>query len=261
MTAKKDHWTRDQVLVALNLYTQLPFGKLDENTPIIRDIAPLLGRSPGALSMKLNNLASLDPAITSTGRVGLSGCSNLDKQVWAEFMADPERVGEESQELMDALVGGTPLSALSSQAEKDLPTISTEEQTTGTSVVKVRRGQAFFRRAVLASYQGRCRMCGLRTPRLLVASHIKPWNADVTNRLNPENGLCLSAIHDRAYDLGFISVRPDLTIAVSEELAADTGEFSKEVLLGLAGRKIELPNKFHPRPAFLEWHLSNVFRI
>lgn len=260
MAGRTDLWTREQVLVALNLYTQLPFGKLDENTPIIREIAPLLGRSPGSLAMKLNNLASLDPAITSTGRAGLSGASTLDKQVWAEFMADPERIGEESQELMDALVEGTALSSLSSRAEEDLPPATSEAQTTATALVKIRRGQAFFRRAVLSSYQNRCCMSGLQTRQLLVASHIKPWNADVANRLNPGNGLCLSAIHDRAYDLGYISVRPDLTIAVSKELLADESSLAKDALVGLEERKIELPSKFHPDPTFLDWHYSTLFR-
>lgn len=260
MASKTEHWTREQVLIALNLYTQLPFGKLDERTPVIQDIAPLLGRTPGALAMKLNNLASLDPAITSTGRAGLSGRSKLDEQVWAEFMADPEAVGQASQELMDALVEGTSLFSLSSLAEIDLPVAATEEQTTGTSVVKVRRGQAFFRRAVVASYQGRCCMSGLQTARLLVASHIKPWNADIANRLNPENGLCLSALHDRAYDLGFISVRPDLSIAISAELKADESMFAKEVLFDLAGKTIVAPHRFRPNPEFLAWHYANLFR-
>lgn len=47
-------------------------------------------------------------------------------------------------------------------------------------------------------------MSGLAEPRLLIASHIVPWSKDKTNRLNPSNGLCLSAIHDRAFDQGFI---------------------------------------------------------
>lgn len=260
MARKTNHWTREQVLVALNLYTQLPFGQLDENTPLIREVAPLLGRSPGALAMKLTNLASLDPDITASGRVGLKGCSKLDEQVWAAFTTDRENTVQESQALMDALVKETPLASLSSEAELDTPPVATEDQTTGTSQLKIRRGQAFFRRAVLASYRSRCCMSGLQTPRLLVASHIKPWNKDVGNRLNPHNGLCLSALHDRAYDLGFISVRPDYTIAISADLEQDGSEFTSGVLCGLKGAAIDLPGKFRPDKTFLEWHYAEVFR-
>lgn len=261
MPAPHTHWTREQVLVALNLYCQLPFGRLDAKTPVIVKVAGLLGRSPGALAMKLSNIASLDPAITATGRSGLSGRSALDEQVWADFRANPEQIALESQELMDALVLGTDLQEqLASDAEFDAMAPATEAATSSLATIKVRKGQAFFRRAVLASYHDECCMSGLRIKRLLVASHIKPWNADVSNRLNPQNGLCLSALHDKAYDLGFISVRPDFTIAVSQEVAADPSQLIADSLVALKDQPIWLPNRFQPDKDFLDWHFSTLFR-
>ncbi len=72
------------------------------------------------------------------------------------------------------------------------------EGKTTTAIVQVRVNQARFRRAILASYNATCCMSGLRVPKLLVASHIVPWSIDTQNRLNPSNGLCLSALHDHA---------------------------------------------------------------
>ena len=71
-------------------------------------------------------------------------------------------------------------------------------------VVKVRVNQSFFRNTVLASYENKCCITGISIPDFLVASHIIPWSKDEKNRLNPENGLCLNSIHDKAFDKGFI---------------------------------------------------------
>jgi len=92
-------WTKEQLKLAFYLYCQLPFGKLDMRTPKVISLAKLIGRTPGAVAMKLNNFASLDPAITSTGRKGLEGASNLDREVWAEFHADWEKLAVECIQL------------------------------------------------------------------------------------------------------------------------------------------------------------------
>ena len=72
-----------------------------------------------------------------------------------------------------------------------------------------RVGQRLFRDAVLTAYNARCCITGLAVYRLLVAGHIMPWREDPSQRLNPANGLCLSALHDRAFDIGLITIRPD----------------------------------------------------
>lgn len=65
--AERLAWTRQQLLVAFSLYCQTPFGKLHSRNPEIIKYADLINRTPSALAMKLTNIASLDPAITSTG--------------------------------------------------------------------------------------------------------------------------------------------------------------------------------------------------
>ena len=119
--------------------------------------------------------------------------------------------------------------------------------------------QHFFRRAVLSSYRGRCCMSGLSEPRLLIASHIVPWSRDKTNRLNPSNGLCLSAIHDKAFDKGLISLTDDLRVMLSNDLVARDEPFIKVTFLPLQGHQIEVPERFRPEPAFLARHRAEVF--
>jgi predicted restriction endonuclease len=54
-------------------------------------------------------------------------------------------------------------------------------------------------------------LTGIDEPELLRASHIIPWNRceSDTERVNPENGLLLSALWDAAFDRGLVSFADD----------------------------------------------------
>ncbi|MCG3171790.1 MAG: hypothetical protein CALGDGBN_03488 [Pseudomonadales bacterium] len=52
-------WSREQLKLAFHLYCQLPFGRLHSGNPEIIELAAVIGRTPGALAMKLVNFASL----------------------------------------------------------------------------------------------------------------------------------------------------------------------------------------------------------
>lgn len=106
-----------------------------------------------------------------------------------------------------------------------------------------------------------CCMSGLSEPRLLVASHIMSWNRSNENRLNPKNGLCLSVLHDKAYDRGLLTVRPDYSTAVSSEISKlRDDKFIQDTLIPCHGKQITMPEKFHPEPHFLTWHNENIFK-
>ena len=79
-------WTTEQLKLAFHLYCQLPFGKLHSRNAEVINLGQLLGRTPSAVAMKLVNFASLDPAITGTGRTGLPGASRLDREVGTNSM-------------------------------------------------------------------------------------------------------------------------------------------------------------------------------
>lgn len=102
-------------------------------------------------------------------------------------------------------------------------------------------------------------MSGLSEPSLLIASHIIPWSKDRENRLNPSNGLCLSAIHDKAFDQGFLALSDEFRIIVSGALYRRNDEFIKRVLLPLEGKRIELPERFVPDIRFIKKHRNDVF--
>lgn len=247
-------WSRDQLKLAFYLYCQLPFGKLHSKNPDIRKLADRIGRSPAAVAMKLSNFASLDSSITSSGRKGLKGASQLDREVWDEFHTDWERLAADCAALQSAL-DGTDGGLLD---ERDaLPENFTGQ--TRLAYVEQRIKQDFFRRAVLSSYRGRCCMSGVDVPRLLVASHIVPWSKDAGNRLNPRNGLCLSAIHDRAFDQGLITLTDDLRVLVSRSLRESANEFTRATFAALHQREIERPERFAPDRAFLDWHRDQRF--
>src|SRR5690606_30443246 len=166
--------------------------------------------------MKLTNLASLDTQITASGRKGLPGASALDRAVWNELQADWDSTALAASESYARLLGQQPAGG---QDEETDVWIHAEGRTR-TALVRLRANQHLFRRAVLNSYKSTCCISGLSDERLLIASHIVPWRADHHNRLNPQNGLCLSALHDRAFDLGLIAVSPDYRVLVSPELNA-----------------------------------------
>jgi len=250
-----NRWTKEQLKLAFHLYCQLPFGRLHSRNPEIIQLAKLIGRTPGAVAMKLVNFASLDPAITGTGRAGLGNAGSLDKEVWAEFHADWEKLAMECEMLRRNLDDAAP-------PDDEADELLIPEDYSGETrrvVTEQRIKQNFFRRAVLSSYRGRCCMSGLSEPRLLVASHIVPWSKDKANRLNPSNGLCLSAIHDRAFDKGLITLSDDFKIVVSEELKRKDEPFIREVLLPLNGRTIEPPERFAPQTEFIAWHRKELF--
>jgi putative restriction endonuclease len=73
--ARGKPWTHDELMVGMNLYCKLPFGQLRHGNPLVIEVAERLGRSPSSLSMKLCNLASLDPFHQERGIKGLSSDS------------------------------------------------------------------------------------------------------------------------------------------------------------------------------------------
>jgi len=254
-----NRWTKEQLKLAFYLYCQLPFGKLHSRNPEIIRLAGLIGRTPGAVAMKLVNFASLDPAITSTGRKGLAGASNLDREIWSEFHADWEKLALECA-LLNAQLRKNNITEAS--IELDVTEQAGLQDFTGETkrvLTEQRIKQHFFRRAVLSSYRGRCCLSGLSDARLLMASHIVPWSNDKANRLNPSNGLCLSAIHDKAFDRGLISISDDYEVMLSEQLKQNEDAFVSQIFLPLEGRRIELPEKFIPSTAFLTRHRNEIF--
>lgn len=266
--APRVDWTRAHYLIALNLYCKLPFSHFDSKKPIIKEVAERMGRSPGSLAMKLGNLASLDPVHLARGVSGLSNASNQDKAMWHEFQTDRALLVPESEQLLHDLFTEDNDSEvdflqrdkvrLEPTPKLTVPTGPTES----TATVKVRRGQQFFRQSILNAYGVRCCISGINVPRLLVASHIKPWHDFLNERLDPRNGLCLSSLHDAAFDSGLITLDDKLSVVLSKRLKKFFPQPALEQsFVPFEGQRIHLPDKLaEPSHDFLSYHRKEVFQ-
>jgi putative restriction endonuclease len=250
----KTNWSREETIVALNYYCKIPFGSIHTRNPEIGKIANLLGRTPASIVMKLGNFGSFDPELKKRGVKGLINASKLDKEIWDEFNNNWEELAYKSELLISNLLGKS-LDAIESPAVKDLP-IGRERE----SLVKTRVNQNFFRSTILASYHNRCCITGLNIPKLLVASHIIPWSKSEKDRMDPRNGLCLNALHDKAFDKGLITITPEFKILVSSHLLDIKPEdIFEKFFHDLNGGKMILPDRFVPHREFLEYHNKEIF--
>lgn len=139
----------------------------------------------------------------------------------------------------------------------------TKEGEDVTSESKRRKGQEYFRRMIIANYGGRCALTGIDIPQLLLASHIIPWR-DKTHkqdRLNPCNGICLSALYDKAFDAGLITISPDdYKVSLSSALLEyESEEYFAKHFACIDGQQITLPSEYQPSKDFLAYHKEKVF--
>lgn len=249
---ERRNWTRQELIVAFNLYCKTSFGRIHNRNPEIIALAAALGRRPSALSWKLANFARFDPALKKRNIAGAGHGAKLERDVWDEFSQDWERLSFESERLRSQL--------LDQSIELDLDEVVFPDGKTRDSLVKIRVNQGFFRSSVLAAYRSKCCITGIAVTDLLCASHIVPWSIYHKNRTNPRNGLCLNALHDRAFDRGLITIGRDYKVRLSRSIE-DTRDPGIEALLRpYNGTRISLPERFQPDLAFLQYHADNVFR-
>jgi predicted restriction endonuclease len=254
-------WTREHFLIALNLYCKLPFGKLDKGNPIIIEAAAKMGRTANSLAMKLCNFASLDPVQRARGIRGLPGATRQDRAMWDEFHSNIGVLAVESEQLLHDLFTKDETKEVDllnrNSVRLTIPSGPTETQMT----MKVRRGQQFFRQSILNAYDLRCCITGIDVPQFLVASHIKPWAKFPDERLNPRNGLCLSRLHDAAFDCGLITLDRECRVVLSGRLKHHFVQPALERNFApYAGVLIQMPDKLaEPDPEFLAYHRESVF--
>lgn len=137
---------------------------------------------------------------------------------------------------------------------RDIETDATLTPTERLALTKARLGQGSYRSRLIDRWHGRCSVTGYEDPRLLIASHIKPWYAaDNRERLDPSNGLLLTPNLDKAFDLGLISFNPRNRgrIVFSESLV-------KPLALGLSDTMCL--TELTPETArYLTHHMKSVF--
>ncbi len=250
-------WSREELILALNLYLKLPFGKLHSHTPEIIHLATLIDRNANAVSMRLNNFASVDPYHQRRGIAGLPGGMKQVKPIWDEFIKNKNEFLFESEKILAN-------KEKTSIEKKYFETLRGTEHLKGDykiREVKTRINQDVFREIVLANYDGKCAISGIDIAALLKASHIIPWSKNEKERLNPENGICLSALYDCAYDRGYIGINKKFEIVVSSELKKKSKqEYYSKYFAFLTGLKIKMPKKYFPKEEFLRFHMDTIFK-
>jgi predicted restriction endonuclease len=255
-------WTREHILIALNIYYKLPYGQFTNRNPIIIEVANKMGRSANSLAMKLCNFASFDPVHKARGVKGLEGASKQDREMWNQFHANTLVLGEQSEQLLHDIFTKDESKEVDFLSRDKIHLVPPSGPTEIQATIKTRRGQQFFRQAVLNAYDIRCCISGINVPRLLIASHIKPWGKFPAERLNPRNGLCLSTLHDAAFDDGLITLDNSLKVLLSKNLRKF---FPQPVLeqnfVPFEGKPIRLPDKLAmPDSDFLRYHREVLFQ-
>jgi len=256
---KKDdqRWTREQTIIAFNLYCKIPFNRVTSSHPEIIKVAQAIGRSVNSVKMKIGNFGSFDPELKKRGIVGLANASKLDEEIWNEFNNNWDDLVFESEKILSQVEGKDVLGKLPISDEDFHFAEGVEKE----RLVKTRVNQNFFRQTVLSAYDFSCCITGIDIPDLLVASHIIPWSKASKDRLNPRNGLCLNALHDKAFDKGLMTVTTDFKIKISPKILAKTSVSVGLWIASFEGKDIIAPERFMPTKEFLEYHNKNIFQI
>ena len=254
-------WTWEETLIAFELYSRIPYSKISGNNAEVIKTALLLKRKPGAVAKKLFNIAAHDPKQLSRGVSGLSHSSKLDKEIWERFEENSFEISVDSKKAISKLAGVSIDTMIDNEGDSLIVEMFPygEDREVATNV---RIGQYFFRGAVLSAYHRKCCITGISEAKLLIASHIKPWKvSDIRKeRTNPRNGLCLNALHDKAFDQGLITLNDKYELIMSDRImACDMDDDTRDWFISYKGKQIDLPDKFLPDKDFIHYHNDVVF--
>lgn len=249
--SKSRSWSEAERTLILELYWQLSNEEIytlqDKHLKIIA-LAERLGIRDKARSiyMRLLNFVHID----LKGKDGLPGVAKKDIVLWEKFHNQWEKFAEACQEAREALH----IDSTEEHITSDLADFSAESRAV---IIRQRIRQHDFRQRILANYDNRCCISGISEPRLLVASHIKPWRDDKENRLNPANGLCLSPLYDKAFDSGLISLDDEMKVILSQRIKNSDSLYP--FFMAYEGKPITMPFRYKPDSEFVAYHRKHIF--
>lgn len=252
--ATSPNWTREELILTFNLYLKLPFGKMHKGNEDVKKLASILARrTPDSVAIRLTNFANVDPYHQQRGVKGMDGGRRQVQPIWDEFVNNQEELVFESERILAEYQHKT--------IEEVYPDIAFAfkdlKGEMKVRAVKTRVNQSVFRQMILKTYESRCAISGIDLPELLVAGHIVPWSENEQERLNPENGICLSHLYDRAYEKGLICIDTNYKVLISKRLQEHSLKNYYQNSFGVfEGKDIILPRQYRPRKEFLEFRLS-----
>lgn len=253
---KRNNWNREQLLLAYNLYFKIPYGSITGSNIHVKQLAEFIGRTPGAVGLKLCNFARFDPYHQARGIKGLAHGGKLEEIIYHEFLNNWDDLLFESEQLLMKYENTT----IEKKYEPILIDLTDKKGEVKLREVKTRVNQNLFRQLILSIYQKKCAISGIDISEMLIAGHILPWATNEKERLNPENGICLSSIYDKAFEKGFLGIDDNYRVLISDELKKNVRKDYYEPFFGrFEGKTINLPDRFLPNKEFLAIHLSSNF--
>ena len=124
-------WSRDELILTLELYLSRRDRLPDENDPEVVDLSAVLRRMAGpagerfknfrstsAVAMKLANIQSIDPTYTLTGKKGLPGGGRGDGAVWNDFAERPVELRQTALAIRAVVDGGYVLDRSESDSDE-----------------------------------------------------------------------------------------------------------------------------------------------
>jgi len=245
-------WTRDEFIVAFNLYLTIEYKKISDQNPDVIKLAKLINRSPGSISIRLANFASVDPR---RGKGGMKNGGKSIQSIWDEFYENREELLFQSEEIL----ANKENISIENKYDELLFDLKGLKGETVTREIKARVNQYVFRKMVLTNYYSKCAITGIDIPELLFASHIIPWSKNADERLNIENGICFSALYDKAFDKGLIGIDINHKIILSDKIKKKKEtEFFSRYFRSIENQKV-ISAQIAPRKEFLEYHLDTIF--
>lgn len=226
------------------------------STPEVIHMSTLIGRTVSSVAIRLTNFASCDPHHQNRGVKGMVGGLRQCQPIWDEFSKDRSNLIFESEQILANREQDT-IEIKFDDLFLDLKNLRGE---TKLRELKTRVNQNVFRQIVVSNYSGKCAISGIDLPELLFASHIVPWSKNEDERLNPENGICLSALYDKAFDKGLIAINEHYKILLSDTLKAKKNlDYYGKYFASLEGQTLIAPQRYFPKKEFLHYHMTEIF--
>jgi putative restriction endonuclease len=256
MEERRRLWSKDELILAFNLYLKIEFGKTHARNLQVLELAKLIGRTPASIVMRLGNFASIDPYHRDRGVGGLKNGMNQVQPIWDEFFNNQEELVFKSEQILAQREN----SSIEEKYKELLFDIKDLKGETKIREVKTRVNQSVFRQMVMVNYSSKCAITGIDIPDLLFASHILPWSTNENERLNPENGICLSALYDKAFDKGYVGFDKNYKVILSTSLKHKKhSDYYSSYFAPIENKVIMTPIKYMPKLEFLEYHRDTIF--
>lgn len=233
--ADNERWSREELILALNLYLNKGVTPAEEEEEV-QKLAGLIGRTPGAVGSKMANFAHFDP---NAGK-GFSNFGKRDQEIWEEYYGREDRLREEAERIRSA--GGI-------TGEVDEQLIVTEEET----VTRSRQGTVELRKNVRSRYRDECVICDVEQPALLEVAHILPWSEAEEDRGNLDNTLLMCVLHHAAFDRGFFTLDSCYRLRVNPEKEFESS-FLRKTLTHRSGERIRFPEEAPSSDLLRRWN-------